>query len=116
MNKARPVGCHAASAMEVSQHSTHRLDYLPLCGAAYGTSERQHERVHDRDSQPREIPIRKVLAEMMQELFAPPPMKIERCLAQSPMMLKKPEVFLKKPWKRFWVRSHDASFSARMGR
>jgi hypothetical protein len=64
--------------MEVSQHTTHRLDYLPLCAAAYGTSEWQHERVHDRDSQLREISIRKVLGKMMQKLFAPPPMKIKR--------------------------------------
>jgi hypothetical protein len=77
------------------------LDYLALCGAAYATSERQHERVHDRDSQPREISARKVLGEMMQKPFAPPPMKIERCLVQSPMMLKKREVFLKQSWKRF---------------
>jgi hypothetical protein len=77
------------------------LDYLALCTAAYGTSERQHERVHDRDSQPREISTRKVLGEMMQKPFAPPSMNIERCLAQSPMMLKKREVFLKKSRKRF---------------
>jgi hypothetical protein len=94
VNKARPVFRHTTSAMEVSQHSTHRLDYLPLCVAAYATTERQHERVHDRDSQAREISTRKVLGEMMQKPLAPPPMKIERCLAQSPMMLKKREVFL----------------------
>jgi hypothetical protein len=102
--------------MEVSQHSTHRLDHLPLRGAAYGTSQRQYECVHDGDSQPREISIRKVLGEMMKKPFAPPPVRIERCLAQSPMPLKKREVFLEKPWERFWVGRHDASFSARMSR
>jgi hypothetical protein len=102
--------------MEVSQHSTHHLDHLPLRAAAYGTSQRQHERVHDRDSQPCEISIRKVLGEMMKKPCAPPPVRIERCLAQSPMTLKKREIFLEKPWERFWVGHHDASFSARRGR
>jgi hypothetical protein len=80
--------------MKVPQQATHGLDHLPLRAATHGPGQRQHKRVDDRDRQPREIAIRKMLGEMMKKPLAPPPVKIERRLAQSTMMLKKREVFL----------------------
>jgi hypothetical protein len=67
--------------MEMSQYATHRLDHLRLRAAAYRPGQGQHERVHDRDGQPCEIAIGKMLAEMMKKPFPPTAVKIERRFA-----------------------------------
>jgi len=92
--------------MKVPQQATHGLDNLPLRAAAYGPGQGQHKRVYDGDRQLREITIRKMLSEMTKKPFAPPPVKIERCLAQSTMMLKKGEVFLEECGDTFRTDAH----------
>src|SRR5882672_2650060 len=80
--------------MKVSQESADRLNDLRLSAAAHGSGQRQHEVVDDRDREPRKVMIRKMYGQMVKKRIAPPPVKIQRRLPQSAMMLKERQVFL----------------------
>jgi hypothetical protein len=102
--------------MQVSQHSANSLDQLGLRPAADGTYERPHEIVNDGNRELGEIALREMGGEVLKELTAPSPLKIQRRLAQAAMMLKKGEVLLEELWEAYCVGCHNASFSAYKGR